>query len=100
MGLSMKSCLHSTDPSVKSSVAGGRILKKKKKSLTPLGAKGLEPFKQIQIHLKSAQARKSSQGLWTTGRGGKGLMCRSGLIWSELSAGHMKICVSGSVYGI
>lgn len=56
--------------------------------------KGIEPFKQIQIHLKSVQTRKHSQGLREDGGGCEVLMPRTELTAQSKQSGHRKICES------
>ena len=75
------------------SVASRKIYFLKKTCDSPR-AKGIEPFKQIQIHLKSVQTRKHSQGLWEDGYG-QGVMTHrtQWTTWME-QLGHRKICES------
>lgn len=53
-------------------------------------AKGIEPFKQIQIHLKSVQTRKHSQGLREDGGGCELPMHRTELTTQSRAVGPQK----------
>ena len=71
------------------SVASRKIYFLKKTCDSPR-AKGIEPFKQIQIHLKSVQTRKHSQGLWEDGYGQGGDDAQNSMNYLDGAAGPQK----------